>query len=325
MQFNHLDYDFYHLGISGGKDSTAVLLWAVYESGWPLDRLVISFCDTNNEDALTYDYLGMLSERVFPHEAIKPPLDFWELAYKKRRFPGAKSRFCTQHLKVIPSMRYVSALTERGNVLLLSGTRRAEGRAHNNRGDLEQFRYNDMMGSDEYLPIYEYRIEDVWLTHKRHLKAEWVTALIEADECLSDKHKKEIVKKINGHSIPRNPLYDMGAKRVGCFPCINSRKAEIRAMAKYRPERIDFLDEKEKYVGERSNFGFSSFFPATTVPLAHRQTTATAEDGRSWDVCSIHDVVNWAKTAHGGKQYDFDFMSFDEDEPLICDYRGMCE
>ena len=104
-EFNPLDFDFYHMGVSGGKDSTATLLWLIYESGWPTDRIRVTFCDTDNEDTLTYNYLAMLSERVYPIQTIQYELGFYELARKKKRFPGAKSRFCTVNLKVIPSMQ----------------------------------------------------------------------------------------------------------------------------------------------------------------------------------------------------------------------------
>jgi len=68
-------YDIYHVGISGGKDSTAALLWAIHDSGWPHDKIRATFCDTGNEHQITYDYIAMLSERVFPIKTIKPPLD----------------------------------------------------------------------------------------------------------------------------------------------------------------------------------------------------------------------------------------------------------
>ncbi len=59
------EYTLYHIGVSGGKDSTALLLWAVNESGYPRDRIVASFCDTGNEHQITYDYVRMLSDKVF--------------------------------------------------------------------------------------------------------------------------------------------------------------------------------------------------------------------------------------------------------------------
>jgi hypothetical protein len=39
-----------HCGCSGGKDSTALLLWMVHESGYHLESIRPTFCDTGNAD-----------------------------------------------------------------------------------------------------------------------------------------------------------------------------------------------------------------------------------------------------------------------------------
>lgn len=56
----------YHVGCSGGKDSSAVLIWAALESDIPRENLRATFCDTGNEDILTYQHLDLLRERVSP-------------------------------------------------------------------------------------------------------------------------------------------------------------------------------------------------------------------------------------------------------------------
>jgi hypothetical protein len=115
----------------------------------------------------------------------------------------------------------------------------------------------------------------------------------------------------------------MGARRVGCFPCINSRKAEIRAMAKYRPERIAFLADQERRVG-KTNFGLSTFFHRMAVPEQFRRQQVEI-DGVPFAVADIHDVVDWAQTARGGRQYDMDFEDADLPLASACDIGGMCE
>jgi len=146
---NLQDYDLFHLGVSGGKDSTAVLLWLVYESGLPRERFVVTFCDTGNEDPLTYAFLDVLSKRVFPIQTIRPKEDFWQLAKRKRRFPSRKARFCTQFLKIIPSRDFILALLRKNkNVLTLNGVRREEARPGNNRGDARVFEFDNGLGCD---------------------------------------------------------------------------------------------------------------------------------------------------------------------------------
>src|SRR6266550_2626614 len=108
-----------HIGISGGKDSTALLLWAVHESGYPRESLDVTFCDTGNEHLLTYDYVKMLSEGVHPVKTLKPERDFYELARWKKRFPGAKSRFCTVFLKIYPTQKHLAELLAAGHDVVM--------------------------------------------------------------------------------------------------------------------------------------------------------------------------------------------------------------
>jgi 3'-phosphoadenosine 5'-phosphosulfate sulfotransferase (PAPS reductase)/FAD synthetase len=312
----HLEYDIYHLGISGGKDSTATLLWAVYESGWPPDRLHPTFCDTGNEDPLTYAFIQHLNDTVFPIHTIKPERNFWELAIHKKRFPGAKARFCTQYLKIIPSMEYVAGLCGEGkSVLLLSGVRKEEGTPDNGRGELIPWYYNADYACMQHLPLYYHGMDDVWALHRRHLNLDDIIAMVERDEGLE--HKAEIIKLIRLRDTPCNPLYPMGARRVGCWPCIFSRKREIRAIARYRPERIDFIRDMEEAVP-----GESTFFRRGTTPDRWATKEVTTKAGEDVLVPTIDNVVAWSHTSRGARKYE---MWLPEAEPSICTFTGACE
>lgn len=338
MNFNPLDFDIYHIGISGGKDSAGALLWLIHESGWPLDRVRATFCDTGNEDYYTYAFNEMLSSKVCSIETIKPEMDFWELARYKKRFPARKSRFCTQWLKVIPSREHVLELQQQGlNVLLLNGVRKQEGNASNGRGDLPMFGWDEGIAAYIYRPLYLHQLDDVWALHKKYLDIADVLEMVKADPYLDEASrlwsetygtpadfKAELYQAMARHGIPRNPLYDLGASRVGCFPCINSAKMEVRAMVKYRPMRIDFIADKEEWVGENSSAGYSSFFARKTVPLAHRSKEITTRAGEQMKVATIRDVANWAKTSRGGRQFDLEFMLNPYDNQA-CGINGECE
>jgi len=283
MQPDLNDYNIVHLGISGGKDSTAALLWLINESGCPREKIRVTFCDTGNEHQFTYDYIAMLSEKVFPVEMIKPLLDFYELAKKKGRFPSVKARFCTQELKIFPSQRYVLVLMRDGaKILLLTGVRASESAK---RAELPEFEWDDFYACDMYRPLLKWSLDDVWAFLAKY-------------------------------SIPRNPLYDLGATRVGCLPCIMSRKAEIRMIAKNFPERIDMIRRAETDTGR-----ISTFYPRKYVPLGYRSLEITTHDGEIMRVPTIDDVVSWSKTARGGRNYNFDF-----DTPMMCSSNlGACE
>lgn len=322
MKFDPLDYDIYHLGVSGGKDSTAVLLWLIYESGWPLSRLLVTFCDTDNEDILTYNYLAMLSERVFPIQVVDPGIGFYELVVKKHRFPARKARFCTRVLKILPSLIHIEELKKRGRVLVMSGVRKAEGHSSNDRGLTGDFYHDDTYGCDKFLPIYEWDMNDIWNIHQKHLDFEDVRMLIEIDPNFNEENRAELIGRMERHRVPRNPIYDMGASRVGCFPCINSNKGEIRAMARFRPERIDFIESKEGSHFTTNPDMYATMFARKTVPEQWRSQEIITKDGEHMNVPTIRDVVEWSKTAWGGRQFSFDFH---EDDLLSCDMKGMCE
>jgi 3'-phosphoadenosine 5'-phosphosulfate sulfotransferase (PAPS reductase)/FAD synthetase len=312
----------YVCGVSGGKDSTALALWLWYESGIPHEHIRLTFCDTGNEDPFTYAYLDYL-RTLMPIEVITPERDFWELARHKKRFPSTKARFCTQALKIIPTREYVLALMQEGHqVLRLSGVRSAEGHNTNDRAAATAWEYNEGDAVWVHRPILDWTLDQVWDIHKRYLSLDAVCDLVTADPTMAADRKAQVIKRLRARGIPFNPLYAMGAKRVGCFPCINSAKPEIRAMATFRPERITFIGEKEIWVGE-SNFGISTFFPRGYIPLHLNSKEVTIKD-KVYDVPTIYDVVEWSKTAWGGRQYNFDFGD-DDYEILACAIGGECE
>lgn len=281
------DYDIYHVGISGGKDSTALLLWAVNHSGFPVDKIRASFCDTGNEHQFTYDYIKMLSDKVHFIETITPPLNFYELAAKKGRFPSTKARFCTQQLKIFPTQNHIKKWQKQDlSILLMSGVRANESEA---RSKLTEFAYDDYYMCDIYRPLLSWTIDKVWELH-------------------------------NQHGISKNPLYDYGARRVGCFPCIMSNKLEMRNIANNFPERINKIREAEKITGKGGTL--STFFSPSKVPSRFRSRKVITKKGVEVGVPTIDDVVDWSKTGmYRASQYEFDMQ-----EIVSCESNlGMCE
>ena len=197
MRFDSNNYDIFHLGVSGGKDSTAAMLWLLFESGIPREKINLSFCDTGNEDALTYAYIKMLSA-LHPIETIYPERDFWELARWKRRFPSTCARFCTEQLKTVPSSNYIAGLINDGaRVVTMSGTRREEAHAGNNRGDQPQFEQSTVFNCDVYRPIIDWSIDDVWEILSKYLDHSTVVRLVENDPELKELHKGGLLPELN--------------------------------------------------------------------------------------------------------------------------------
>lgn len=310
-----------HAGVSGGKDSTAALLWLVHDSGCPKEKIVASFCDTANEDPLTYAYIAMLNERVHPITTVNT-IGFFGLARKKKRFPGRKSRFCTSELKIIPSIRRVIELTkEHGDVLCVSGMRREEGHGSNNRATLPFLAYSGDYFAMQLRPLIDWPVQAVADLIRKYIEPRWVQRIVHDDARLKPMHKLKLAAAV-GNGTPWNPLYYMGSSRVGCFPCIFSAKAEIRAMAKYRPERVDQIEVEEKSVVVKNPNMMATFFSHNTVPPRFRSVPVICKDGRRMKAATIRDVVRWSKTARGAKNLALDL---DGDELPPCVIGGHCE
>jgi len=258
----------YHIGVSGGKDSTALLLWMVYESGISHTDLVASFCNTVNEANCTYEHIYKLSRDVFPITWLESE-GFYNLAKRKKRFPSTKARFCTQELKLKPTKIFLELLSDEcDEIIACSGVRRGESPE---RAKLPEWGnpLESYFGLREYRPLIDWSIRDVLAIHEKY-------------------------------NIPLNDLYGKGAKRVGCFPCIMSNKAEMRALSQYFPERINQIRQWEQEFNNLN--GMSTFFPRNHVPLPYRTKEIVTSKGEIMRVATIDDVIRWAKSgyrAHG--------------------------
>ncbi len=281
------DETIYHVGVSGGKDSTAVLLYMVHESGVPHHKIDVTFADTGNEHQHTYDQIKLLSETVFPIQTLLPPLGFYELARKKKRFPSTKARFCTEHLKIRPSVQHLTGLQAAcKTIVAVSGVRADES---TDRAFLEEWDYSNALLALQWRPLIKWKIADVLAIHRKY-------------------------------NVPLNPLYALGARRVGCFPCIMSNKAEMRNIALNFPDRIDMIrSQEDAFLVE--NGRYSSFFPRNAVPPRFRTMGPyIAKDGTPVMVASVDDVVRWSMT---GKRAKGSYLD-DPKEPISC-VSGFCE
>ena len=251
----------HHVGISGGKDSTALLLWMVRESGIDPKTILATFCDTDNEHALTYAHIRMLSETVHPIQTIYPPRGFFELAFYNRRFPDPVSRFCTVELKIKPTLQLIARLRGRGwdKIVMCSGVRGSESFERSKLVEREP--KDDLI--EEWRPMLKWSLADVWAIHKRH-------------------------------GIPPHPLYAMGARRVGCFPCIMSKKAEIAAAVIHSPQTFDKIrsaEQSNKFGGRETP---RPFFHYKMIPKRFHSARFKTKKGKLMTLGMIDDVIAWA-------------------------------
>ncbi|MCP3921688.1 MAG: phosphoadenosine phosphosulfate reductase family protein [Desulfobacterales bacterium] len=211
------------LSISGGKDSTAMYLYAL-ERG--IEFLPI-FADTGNEHEITYDYVKTLHEKTggpevkivkadFSSRILKRRMfisrdqrkkklrysnkmkkrilenlypsgnPFLDLCMLKGRFPSTRARFCSQELKGLTIYSEVfESLADNNIILSWQGVRADESRERANYRVSEIDKKNNNIIN--YRPLLKWDVQRVFQIHKKH-------------------------------EIRPNPLYQKGFSRVGCFP-----------------------------------------------------------------------------------------------------------
>jgi 3'-phosphoadenosine 5'-phosphosulfate sulfotransferase (PAPS reductase)/FAD synthetase len=313
------------VSISGGKDSTATALLALKTQ--PPETVQFVFADTGNEHELTYEYIDYL-EGVFGRPVVRLRRDFsawWEhrrqwvdtkgrekygdaaaervlevfnqgpsgnpyldLCMIKGRFPSRRAQFCTQFLKTEPLLEYQIGLADEGAaVWSWQGVRAEEspGRAR-----LPSFQMMDPDGLLHDAPYGRLFVNRPILR--------WTAA--------------DTFEAMRAAGVKSNPLYRMGMGRVGCMPCINAAKNEVREIAARFPEHIDRIEAWERLVATASWRQLASFFPAPT-----------GDNRGALRGSNIRSVVQWSKTSRGGTQYDM--TSLMADSAGCASAYGLCE
>jgi 3'-phosphoadenosine 5'-phosphosulfate sulfotransferase (PAPS reductase)/FAD synthetase len=303
------------ISVSGGKDSAATISIALERC--PRDSVVPIFCDTGNEHEAVYEYLAYLeqaldititrlkadfSERMAVHrerlraiangatdyhpqakfpwtqeraaraaELMTPTGNpFLDLCMLKGIFPSHGRQFCTEELKRNLAVEFQIDLIDAGNsVVTWQGIRRNESERRKSAKKAE--RIGPRLWA--FRPIVDWTANDVF------------------DYC-------------GKQGIQPNPLYLQGMNRVGCMPCVNVGKDELRQIAARFPEHIARIAEWERIVNEVSRAGQASFL-------------------HSGDLQSIGQRVEWSRTTRGGRQFD---LLADLEEPTACaSAYGLCE
>lgn len=308
------------VSVSGGKDSTALLLLALERE---TENLQAVFADTGHEHPQTYEYVQYLNDKVFPirtiradfskdiarkrefvatkwreqgvpEETVLRALDalhptgnpFLDLCIWKGRFPSTKARFCSEELKRNPIVEQVQMpLLDQGHTIWSwQGVRADESLA---RRDLPEL--DCVGGGADGGELWNYRPILKWT----------------AQDCF-DMHRK--------HGIKHNPLYEQGMGRVGCMPCIHCRKDELLEISKRFPDQIERVAEWERIVQAASKWGTATLLNAGIKGLSNEEAES---------VSNIYQMVEWSKTSRGRHQYDF--IRMNNDGPLCSSIYGLCE
>lgn len=250
------------VAMSGGKDSTALWLWAKRTGLNP----VAVYGDTLFEWEGHYAHLDLLEARIGPIRRRPAKDSFLAATERKGTFPSRVRKWCTDELKIQPFRVELDLIrAETGDdVQVLVGVRAEESAV---RATYKEREHSDEYDCDVWRPILDWTLEQVAAEH--HLAA-----------------------------IPFHPLYHLGAERVGCFPCVNAGKAELALVASIQPSRIDEIREVERRIGQTM---FTEDVRAAKLKRI-AQGVPEEEAGPSVRPLPIDQVVEWANTARGGRQ-----------------------
>jgi len=263
--------------VSGGKDSTALALLfklhdipytAVHQdTGWESKET-----DHYVREVLQ-DYIGPIvitrSEVALP-EALEPIAAHIEellgktyspmvrTVLKKGMFANRRARFCTQELKLQPLRRYLDDLED--EPLNSVGIRWEESAR---RSEYPEWEWSDILDCEVWRPMLDWTEADVIDMHKQM-------------------------------GVPPNPLYTWGSARVGCWPCLFSRKHEIRMLAEADPGRVEAIAMLERAVGWLAATRYAESGAVQRVLPAFFEGRGSISGTRP-----IHEVIDWSRTRRG--------------------------
>lgn len=223
-----------------------------------------------------------------------------DLARQKHRCPSARARYCTEELKTKPMTDYILDVVQ-DNTLIIQGIRAAESSARAKmKTQCTYFKYYfEPYGYDKNgkPKKYSYRGKDVRVFRSHY-----------ADDLLRpvfDWSAQQVIDYILAAGLEPNPLYKMGYKRVGCWPCVMANQRDILNIARQAPERIDEIGNLETELGY-------SFFGKDKIPAR------AIHSGNKYP--NIHDVVRYVEWQNATGSL------FDDDTATSCmSYYGLCE
>jgi 3'-phosphoadenosine 5'-phosphosulfate sulfotransferase (PAPS reductase)/FAD synthetase len=308
------------VSISGGKDSQETANRAIDAYG--RNRVRLAMADTGHEHPLTmkfvqndlprmlglpvtilradfsrqiegrrqfiarnWEYMGLPLGRIDRAlELLRPTGNpYLDLCMWKGRFPSRKAQFCTEELKANVLDAFIIEAAKSGPVESWQGVRRDESR---NRADA--------------------------LAHEPPcLDRPWaiVRPIVELTA-------QQVVDAILERQQQLNPLYSMGMGRVGCMPCINCSKDELLEISIRFPQEVARVREWEQIVADVSKGGEATFF-SDPIKSGRRRGGMVGSD-----YARIGEVVAWAKTARGGRQFD---LIRAIPSPTCSSVYGLCE
>ena len=281
------------VGFSGGIDSQACARWVL--NRYPAEDVILLNSDAGgNEHPLTVEFIKWYSENVHPVVMIHAiAADMWAEGSTKPQEKGL----------------------DPNAPLDFEGLIRLKGRAPSTKArfctEILKLKPQKRWIAESFGPVGPYAGEDFERyagVRRQESEARKDTPIRAWDgfyDCwlnspIADWTKRMCFDYAKHHGERINELYTLGFGRVGCAPCINSGKDDILNWHLRFPEMLDKIRGWEQRVGR-------TFF-SPMVPGMYTNT--------------VDDVIEWAKTARGGRQQQFLVM---HERPACESKYGLCE
>ena len=288
--------------ISGGKDSIAMALWLKENGFEETNDIHYVFADTKWEHPVLYQYIEdtvkpLLGKRFHTVVSEKYPGGMPEMVVKKGAFPSRRMRFCTDSLKKQPIKSYIRALGSDPLPINAIGVRASESVA---RSKMDRWEPGSIFGKnlcDTWRPLIQFVVQDVIDIHHRH-------------------------------NVRPCPLYlrdKYPSQRVGCWPCIMSKKSEIRAMVETDPGRLVQIRGLEKKVAERAAERLAETGETFESRGIGKPAFFQAKTGGTGECWPIDKVAKWSKTERGGHQYGLELFTPSDPSERGCTLWALCD
>jgi 3'-phosphoadenosine 5'-phosphosulfate sulfotransferase (PAPS reductase)/FAD synthetase len=220
-------YDLVLLNTSGGKDSS-VMAWKVTkmaEAQGVKDRLVLGHATFREEWDGTVEVVKKQAEQIgIPFHVVTRGEGLLDYVRRRKMWPSSMARYCTSDFKRAPIDKLITQLApgleRRLKVLNVMGLRAQESpaRAKKVPFKVNTRRTNGRRHVDDWLPILEMKIEEVWET-------------------------------IKANSIPQHVAYSLGMPRLSCVFCIFAPKAALVLAGKHNLPLLREYVAVEKEIG----------------------------------------------------------------------------
>lgn len=242
-------YDTYLVAVSGGKDSTALWLWALENlppdhvcpvhnptgASWPESVSHLSYLESKL-GSITYVQAGDIP--LPPRRDRKPRQPFAhatnlkDMIRLRGKWPSFWQRYCTRYLKEWPLRLYAKTVP---NSAILLGERRSESKRRAGlppSGDL--FLGQRAYRHDLYRPILDWSSDDVASILKTHL-------------------------------VDPNPIYQY-TDRTGCWCCPLARVGQLSTFCRLHPDIAEDWSQMEREIGHtwRKDRSIQSFLDGFT-------------------------------------------------------------